>query len=149
MASVPRHEYPRPQFQRNDWWTNLNGTWSYTFDFGLSGQERGYAESKGFDNEITVPFCPESKLSGVEYRDFIPAIWYHRKLEIPQKWAGRRVILHFGAVDYMSEVFIDGKLVGRHWGGSSSFSHDITAHVRAGEEHDLVVYARDDTRSGV
>ena len=66
----PRPEYPRPQFERQDW-VNLNGQWSYTFDFVGSGVERRFYESKGFDGNITVPFAPESKLSGVEYTDFI------------------------------------------------------------------------------
>ena len=68
--SQPRAEYPRPQFERQDW-VNLNGQWSYTFDFVGSGLERKLYESKGFDGKITVPFCPESKLSGVQYKDFI------------------------------------------------------------------------------
>ena len=78
-ASVPRPEYPRPQFERSEW-INLNGLWTYTFDFGKSGKDRKLYNSTGFDDQITVPFCPESKLSGVEYKDFIPAMWYHRTL---------------------------------------------------------------------
>ena len=72
-ADLPRSEYPRPQFERADW-VNLNGTWSYSFDFGQTGAERDFRNSKGFDGKITVPFCPESKLSGVQYTDFIPCI---------------------------------------------------------------------------
>ena len=66
--SIPRPEYPRPQFERKDW-INLNGDWTYQFDFGKSGTENGFTNSKGFSNKIIVPFCPESKLSGVEYID--------------------------------------------------------------------------------
>jgi beta-galactosidase/beta-glucuronidase len=145
---LPRPEYPRPQFVREDW-INLNGPWTYTFDFGKSGMQRGFQASRGFDNPIVVPFCPESALSGVQHTDFIEMMWYHRRLHIPAGWAGKRVILHFGAVDYESEVFIDGQSVGRHWGGTSSFRHDITRFVTPGESHDLVVYVRDETRSGV
>ena len=146
--AYPRPEYPRPQFVRESW-INLNGTWSHAFDPGKSGVQRGWAESEGFDHEITVPFCPESPLSGVGHTDFIEMMWYHRALEVPADWAGQRVILHFGAVDYESELFIDGISVGRHWGGTSSFSYDITAHVTPGETHNLVLYVRDETRSGV
>jgi beta-galactosidase/beta-glucuronidase len=146
--NVPRFEHPRPQFERLEW-KNLNGVWSYSFDFSKSGLEKGLAFSRGFENEITVPFCPESKLSGVGYTDFIEMMWYHRKLEIPSEWEGRRILLHFGGVDYESEVFIDGKEAGRHWGGVVSFCHDISDLVEPGGVHDLVVYVRDDTRSGV
>ena len=84
FAAVPRPEYPRPQFERADW-QNLNGDWSYTFDFGKSGMDRKFYESKGFDGKITVPFCPESELSGVKYTDFIPAMWYHRTIQMPSE----------------------------------------------------------------
>jgi beta-galactosidase/beta-glucuronidase len=131
METQPRPEYPRPQFHRSRW-TNLNGPWTFTFDPGRSGMERGLARSAGFDQAITVPFCPESSLSGVGHTDFIEAIWYHRRLEIPAEWQGLRVLLHFGGVDYASEIFIDGQPAGRHWGGSVSFQHDITRFVQAG-----------------
>lgn len=146
--SIPRPEHPRPQFVRNAW-LNLNGRWTYAFDWGKSGRQRGLAASKGFDGSITVPFCSESRLSGVGYTDFIEMMWYHRPIEIPVDWAGQRVWLRFGAVDYESEVFIDGVSVGRHWGGTSSFGYDITTRVTPGQIHDLVVYVRDETRSGV
>lgn len=145
---LPRPEHPRAQFVRASW-INLNGTWSYAFDPGKSGMQRGLACSKGFADQITVPFCPESPLSGVHHTDFIEMMWYHRQLHIPTEWEGLRILLHFGAVDYESEVFIDGESVGRHWGGTSSFSHDITRYVTPGQVHDLVVYVRDETRSGV
>jgi len=144
---LPRPEYPRPQLERSAW-VNLNGPWTFTFDPGKSGMERDFSRSTGFDSTIIVPFCPESSLSGVAHTDFIEMMWYHRKLAIPADWAGRRVILHFGAVDYESEVFIDGQSIGRHYGGTASFSYDITRSVKAGQEHDLVVYARDELRAG-
>lgn len=147
-AALPRQEYPRPQFERTDW-VNLNGPWTYTFDFGKTGIDRKLFESKGFDSTITVPFCPESKLSGVEYKDFIPAMWYQRTIRIPDSWRDRRTMLNFGAVDYFCAVYIDGKLVGRHWGSSDSFGFDITDYVSDGADHSLVVRVEDDTRSGV
>lgn len=146
-AALPRSEYPRPQFERAQW-VNLNGTWSYTFDFNKSGGEKGYTHSKGFDGKITVPFCPESKLSGVAYTDFIENMWYQRTLDIPADWAGKKILLHFGAVDYISEIYLDGTLVTRHTGGTSSFTVDLTNYVQAGKTHNLVVYVIDELRSG-
>lgn len=146
-ADVPRPEYPRPQFEREAW-VNLNGTWTYSFDFGLSGMDRHFHESKGFDSSITVPFCPESKLSGVGYTDFINCIWYHRPVSIPAGWTGKNIILHFGAVDYEAAIWINGKQVFDHLGGSSSFDVDITRYVKPGETVQLVVRALDDLRGG-
>lgn len=144
--ALPRAEYPRPQFERADW-LNLNGEWSYTFDFVGSGMEKAFYKSTGFDDKITVPFCPESKLSGVEYTDFINNIWYQRSITMPQNWAGKIIMLNFGAVYYNSEVFIDGRLAGRHFGGSTSFSIDITKFVCDGMAHSLVVHAYSDPRT--
>ncbi|MDD2709046.1 MAG: glycoside hydrolase family 2 TIM barrel-domain containing protein [Verrucomicrobiae bacterium] len=146
--SLPRPEHPRPQFERSTW-INLNGSWTFAFDPGRSGHEREWHKSRGFDRTILVPFCPESRLSGVGHTDFIDAIWYHRLLEIPAEWRGRKLLLHFGGVDFESEVFIDGQLAGRHYGGSASFAHEITELVRPGEKHHLVVMARDDIRAGL
>jgi len=144
---VPRGEHPRPQFVRGDW-INLNGTWSFALDPGRSGSQRGLHESSGFDRAILVPFAPESDLSGVGHKDFIECLWYHRTLAVPASWRGRRVLLHFGAVDFEAEVFIDGRLAGRHWGGSSSFTLDVTLLVSPGATHELVVHVRDDIRGG-
>jgi beta-galactosidase/beta-glucuronidase len=144
-CAAPRPEHPRPQFERRDW-VNLNGQWTYTLDFSGSGLERGLMKSQGFTNQITVPFAPESKLSGVEFKDFIEHLWYHRKLNIPADWAGRRVLLNFGAVYYEAEVYVDGKFVLRHFGGTSSFAADLTPFVKPGGEHDLVVYVRSNLR---
>ena len=109
--------------------------------------ERGFYKSKGFDKKITVPFCPESKLSGVGYTDFIEHFWYQRDITIPQDWDGKNILLNFGAVYYKSEVYIDGVLANRHFGGTSSFSVDITSLVKPGQKHSLVVYAESDLRS--
>jgi beta-galactosidase/beta-glucuronidase len=144
ITQLPRPEHPRPQFERKDW-INLNGKWSFDFDFGVSGLERDFQKSEGFSREINVPFCPESKLSGVAYTDFMRCVWYQRTIEIPHEWDGRRVILHFGGVDYETDVFVDGKLAGRHWGGMCSFEFDITDLVKTGASHNLVVRAYDDT----
>lgn len=147
-SQTPRPEYPRPQFERSTW-QNLNGTWTYTFDFGLSGADRGLQNSKSFDGKITVPFCPESKLSGVAHTDFINGIWYQRNLQIPSDWKDKNILLHFGAVDYEASIYINGKFVMKHFGSSSSFTADITKFAKPGETVNLVVGVKDDLRSGL
>ncbi len=146
--SLPRPEYPRPQFVRDEW-LNLNGEWDYAFDPGDSGVERGWG-TDGFrpDGKIVVPFCPECDLSAIGHRDFIAAIWYRREFAIPSEWSGRRVRLNFGAVDYECLVWVNGVPVGRHAGGSGSFGFDVTGALRDGP-NEVVVGARDDVRSGL
>lgn len=147
QTNIPRPEYPRPQFEREAW-INLNGNWTFTFDFGKTGRDRKLHESKGFDRTILVPFCPESELSGVGHKDIINAMWYHKKIQAPADWTTKKVLLNFGAVDYYANIYIDGRLAGTHWGGTSSFSIDVTDFVKDGKEHDLVLYVQDDLRSG-
>ena len=147
-ADTPRAEYPRPQFERSQW-LNLNGTWTYTFDFGKSGVNRDFRNSKGFDKNILVPFCPESKLSGVEYTDFINSMWYQRTISVPAEWEGKQILLHFGAVDYEATIYIDGQEVMQHFGTGSSFEMDITRYVPAGKSANLVVRVNDNLRSGM
>ena len=146
LAAIPSPEYPRPQFERSEW-INLNGTWTYEFDFSKSGLERSLFNSTGFASNITVPFCPESPLSGVDHKDFIDAMWYHRSINVPQNWDGKRIMLNFGGVDYKSTIYIDGREVFIHYGGSSSFAIDITKYVTPGKANNLVVYVEDDVRS--
>ncbi len=143
---IPRPEYPRPQLARKDW-INLNGEWQFAFDFGKSGRQRGLQASE-MDGRITVPFCPESKLSAVGYTDFMPAVWYRRTFHLPDNWGGRRVLLHFGAVDYDAQVWVNGESIGVHRGGYSSFAFEITKALRPGENA-VGVCAEDDVRSGL
>ncbi len=145
FAAQPRAEYPRPQFERSEW-VNLNGEWTYEFDLANTGFERRLFENKGFGSKIIVPFCPESKLSGVEHKDIITGIWYHRTIQAPATWSDKKIMLHFGAVYYEAEVYVDGKFVGRHFGGSSPFALDVTKFLADGKEHDLVVRANSDLR---
>ena len=146
VMAQPRPEYPRPQFER-DAWQNLNGEWTYELDPVKTGHERGLFKSEGFDGKIIVPFAPESELSGVGHKEFIPSIWYQREITIPQEWAGKDILLNFGAVYYVSEVYVDGKFVNRHFGGSDSYTVDITKFVTPGGKHSLVVNASSDLRS--
>ncbi len=147
-SQQPRPEHPRPLFSRSSW-INLNGYWSYRFDFGQSGVAQGWQHSSGFDRKILVPFAAESELSGVAYKDFIPALFYHRVITIPKEWDGSKIFLHFGAVDQIATIYIDGTEISRHYGGSASFAVDLTNFVRSGVAHHLVVQAVDDVRSGL
>ena len=147
-SSIPRPEHPKPQFQREKW-LNLNGEWNFAFDFDVKGIKEGwYKNPSVLDKKIIVPFCPESELSHIKYTGFISAVWYHRTFTAPKKWDGMRVFLNFGAVDYDCRAWVNGIAVGRHYGGSSSFSFEITAALRDGE-NDLVVCALDDVRGDV
>ena len=145
-AAQPRAEYPRPQFERSQW-VNLNGEWSYELDIVDTGFERKLYKSNGFADKSIVPFCPESKLSGVEHKEFITGIWYHRTIQAPADWSDKKIMLHFGAVYYEAEIYVDGQFVGRHFGGSSPFAYDVTSLLADGKSHDLVVRANSDLRS--
>ncbi len=104
VSDYPRPEYPRPQFRRDDWLC-LNGQWQFEIDAGDSGLQRDL-QVRDLSGEITVPFCPESDLSGIGHKDFMHAVWYRREITIPPEWAGRHALLHFGAVDYDATVWI-------------------------------------------
>ena len=167
--NIPRPEYPRPRLVR-DKWINLNGEWQFEIDHTDTGVERKFWERDDFNSKIIVPFVPESKLSGIEYVDFMPAVWYKRTFSVPEEWKNGRVILHFGAVDYKCEVWINGKslgldpggyknfaydgalrgingkTVGCHIGGYTPFEYDITSKLVDGD-NTVVVYAADDTRN--
>ena len=146
---IPRPEHPEPMMRR-DSFLNLNGEWMFSFDFDCSGYEKGLFKADSdelYEERIVVPFCPESKLSGLGHLDFIPAVWYKRKIEITKEMLSGRVILHFGAVDYECRVFVNGIEIGVHFGGYSSFSFDITDLLHTGS-NDLTVNAKDDQRSG-
>lgn len=145
---IPRPEYPRPQFERSTW-VNLNGTWTYEFDSDNTGNKRNLPTSKSLSGTITVPFCPESKLSGVNHTDFIKRMWYQRSLTIPTDWENKKILLHFGAVDYTTEIYLDGRMVGFHYGGSTPFSIDLTQITKPGQTYNLVIAASDNPRSGL
>ena len=145
MINIPRCEHPDPQAERASW-LNLNGEWDFEFDFGNSKGEAGIMERKDWETKIIVPFCPESKLSGIEYTDFIPAVWYRRNFDITATQLSGNVLLHFGAVDYDAKVYINGKKAGEHKGGYASFKFDITEFVKEGE-NEIIVHAVDDVRN--
>ncbi len=143
--NIPRNEYPRPQLVR-DSFINLNGSWDFEIDSGKSGIERRLFERKSLASKITVPFCPESELSGIGNKDFMQCVWYCRKIDIPDEWKNKRVILHFGAVDFHAIVYVNGKKATEHFGGYTPFSADITDFLKS-EENYVTLCAFDDTRS--
>lgn len=142
QQKVPRAEYPRPQLQR-DAWLNLNGPWEFEFDDRNVGIDQGWASGNHhFTRTITVPFCFESTASGIGDRSFHPWIWYGRSVTVPAEWAGRRVLLNFGAVDYRATVWVNGQAAGTHEGGNTPFSFDVTPLLKPGANR-IVVRAED------
>ena len=143
---IYRQEHPKPQFERDNW-MNLNGQWAFEIDNGRSGEARGlHNPDAKLDGVINVPFCPESKLSGVEHKDFMYGVWYQRTVVLTEAQCAQRTFIHFGAVDYECNVYINGKLAGYHKGGFTSFKFEITDLVVAGENV-ITVNALDDTRN--
>lgn len=132
-AEVPRAEFPEPQFQRPQWLT-LNGTWQFAFDDADAGMAaKWYATGLKAPRQITVPFCFESKLSGIGETGFHATAWYQRSITIPPAWRGRHVLLHFGAVYYRAWVWLNGQFLGSHEGGNVPFAFDITGALRSGQ----------------
>ena len=132
-------EYPRPQQVRDDW-QNLNGLWEYAIT------AKDAARPSDFDGQILVPFAVESALSGVgRSLTAEDALWYSREFTVPKDWKGRNIILNFGAVDWKTEVYVDGKLAGEHTGGYDPFSFDITGLLAKGKKHNLTVKVLDQT----
>jgi len=144
---IPRPEYPRPQLVRRDWLC-LNGPWQFEIDQGDSGLDRGLV-TRPLKDRITVPFCPESKLSGIGNTDYLNAVWYRRDVAIPAAWKSRRILLHFQASDYDTFVWANGTEVGRHRGGMTPFTCDLTDVAAPGKKVTLVVRARDNARESM
>lgn len=113
-------EYPRPIMERSDW-QNLNGLWNYAV------LPLGQSAPTTFDGKILVPFAIESSLSGVgKTLGMEKELWYQRAFNIPSSWRGKRVLLHFGAVDWKTEVWVNNIKVGEHTGGFTPFTFDVT-----------------------
>ncbi len=146
MNNIPRQEHPFPQFERKNW-LNLNGTWQFEIDRGMSGFDRRLFEKDRLESEITVPFCPESSLSGIGDKDFMTCVWYKRTVTLPESFKGMRTVLHIGACDYFATVWVNGREAGNHRGGYISFAFDITDFLKEGA-NDITIRAIDDTRSG-
>ena len=134
-------EYPRPIMERSEW-KNLNGLWNYAI------LDKGAQTPTNFDGQILVPFAVESALSGVG-KTVTPnqELWYQRTFDIPKTWAGKRILLHFGAVDWKTDVWVNGMNVGGHVGGYQPFSFDITDALKAGN-NELTLRVWDPTDKG-
>ncbi len=132
-------EYPRPQLVRPDW-LNLNGLWNYA----VAPLSAGGVTN--FDGQILVPFPIESALSGVMRRlDENSVLWYQRRFRVPAEWTGKRVRLHFGAVDWRARVFINGREIGQHRGGYDAFTFDITDCLKRAGDEEIRVAVMDPT----
>ncbi|MFB3897761.1 MAG: glycoside hydrolase family 2 protein [bacterium] len=144
--AIPRPEYPRPQLVRKSW-LNLNGNWEFEIADAKSGEQKGFPEGKGqLAKTILVPFCPESELSGIGNKGFMDCVWYRRNFEIPKSWNKKRILLHFGAVDYETTVWINGQQLGIHRGGYTPFTFEITDKIKPGVNL-VVVRAIDEMRT--
>ncbi|MBV9850048.1 MAG: glycoside hydrolase family 2 [Armatimonadetes bacterium] len=131
-GSTPRPEYPRPQMVR-DAWLNLNGPWQFAFDPDDRGLTERWHEGHAFDRTITVPFCPESPLSGIGDTGYHDVVWYHRTFTVPPEWRGQDVHLHIGACDFETHLYVNGRLVGHHVGGYTPITADVTSYLTEGE----------------
>ncbi len=134
------HLYPRPQLEREAW-TSLNGDWEFAIDAPGAWTR---PDDVVWDRTITVPFSPETTASGVADTSFYQAVWYRRTFSVPSVPAGGRTLLHFGAVDYSATVWVNGQFVGRHTGGYTPFTLDITDMLQADGAQTVVVRAEDD-----
>ncbi|WP_165068347.1 glycoside hydrolase family 2 protein [Marisediminicola senii] len=150
--AAPLHdaEYPRPQLVRRAW-ADLGGEWRFEHDDADQGQGADwFTDTTHFSRAITVPFPPESPMSGVGEQGFHPVVWYSREITSADIAASGhvegdgRLLLHFGAVDYRASVWIDGRLIGTHEGGQTPFSFDVTDQIGGDDPHLLVVRAEDD-----
>ena len=140
-AETPLPEYPRPQMVRSEW-KNLNGTWEYMGGNNLTDPTTSTQPPQFINTaKIKVPFPPESELSGIAKKNET-FMWYRREFSIPKEWKGKQVLLHFGAVDRIATIFINGEKIGTHTGGYDSFHFNITSHLKSGN-NELVVGAYD------
>jgi beta-galactosidase/beta-glucuronidase len=132
LDNTPRPEYPRPQFVRADW-LNLNGEWEFAFDDANKGRDSGWHFGLPLEKRIIVPFPYQSELSGINDKSIHEYVWYARSFEIPAEWRGHNVLIHFGAVDYRTTLWINGKEVGHNQGGHVPFQFNITPYLN----HDI------------
>lgn len=131
MAALPRSEYPRPDFRRENWLC-LNGEW----DFSIG--------ENTFDRKITVPYACETALSGIEDKGFHKTVWYRKAFALPERMKGKKIFLHFGAVDYICDLWVNGQYIRSHTGGQTGFAADITGTLKENGENVIELKAFDD-----
>ncbi len=143
-GAVPRPEHPTPQVRRAEW-ANLNGTWEFA-EANEQADEK-YLKEDAYPDKIVVPFPREAKLSGLGRTGYITNVYYRRSFDKPDGWKSSRVLLHFGASDWRTTVWVNGQELGRHTGGSTPFAFDITKVIKP-KGNIVIVHAFDDLRSG-
>ncbi len=131
MKKIPRAEYPRPQFVRQASWLNLNGEWDFSF-----------AEAD-FSQKILVPFAYQTRLSGINRQEFHDLVWYKREFDLPSDMQGKRILLHCGAIDYESHIWVNGSFVKHHIGGHVGFQIEITDFIKAAG-NEIIIKVFDD-----
>ena len=148
-AIVPRSEHPRPDLERENWMT-LNGDWQFENDVNADGEARGLTYGTNLSEKIVVPFCPESKLSGLGLGNTkkLKNVWYRRTFDVPAGMKGKRIRIHFGGVDYRAWVYVNGQLVGMHIGENVDFKFEMTQFLKEGQ-NEVVVKVIDDMWSGL
>src|SRR5205823_5117149 len=118
----------------------LNGLWQFAFDDANAGRTAGWSSGKTFTDKILVPFTFEAALSGIgKGSEVHERVWYRRTFDVPGGWTGKRIWLHFGAVDWESTVWVNGREMGTHRGGYTPFAYDITEALKPQGPQELVV----------
>ncbi|SMR62806.1 unnamed protein product [Zymoseptoria tritici ST99CH_3D1] len=145
VGTDPWPQYPRPKLARSEW-KSLNGIWTYANASSLDAVNSP-PFNQTLPNEVLVPFCLESGLSGIE-GDYLLYSWYSTKFSVPSNWTGERTLLNFNAVDYEATVFVNGQQVMFHRGGYFAFSVDVTPYLSSSGTNELVVFVHDPTDSG-
>ena len=129
-------EYPRPQLTRPEW-RNLNGLWEWS----AAAPDEQLPVGRTLGEKVLVPYPIESALSGLQKHE--DRMWYRRTFEVPGNWKGKRLLLHFGAVDYDAKVWVNGRQVATHRGGYDGFDVDVTGALHATGPQELIVWAED------
>ncbi len=147
IGEIPLPEHPRPQVRRAEW-INLNGTWSFAFDPQARGLQQGWhtSEAGPLADKIVVPFCWQSRASGIARTDYRGTAWYRRTFRVPAGWSKspKRVWLHVDRADYELTAWVNGRKVGSHSGGYTPMAFDITDALVPGEANVLAIRVRDE-----
>ena len=139
---IRRTSHPRPDRVRKNWQT-LNGPWRFRFDWNNEGKKQRWYAQPAFDLTIQVPFAYQAALSGIEEKKHCDVLWYAREITVPESMGDQRVLLHFGAVDYQADVWLNGQYLGGHEGGYTPFAFDITDLIETGKSYTLTVRCED------